>query len=193
MFTRLLVAATLVVGQTPPVPMAPPAAHVDDAQLLRCDNRSGTVWRISGDRYVSAHHVTLDSACTLNGKPIRTIRSDAGLDFAVLSSSRGQGRVYEIDCNGFVPGEVYRAIGWARGTDLLALPVMSTGVSWTGPVGEEGRLHTFHALRGVAIPGMSGGPVLSRANKVVGIVNASGFGMMLSRPLSETPLCSGEI
>lgn len=192
MITKLAVAAILVVGQTPVIPHIPPAS-LEDAQLLRCDGRSGTVWRISGDRYITAHHVSLDSACTLGDLPIRTIRSEAGLDFAVLSSNRGAGRVYEIDCRGFQAWETYRAIGWARGTDLVAMPVQSTGQSWTGPVGYEGAHYTFHALRGIAIPGMSGGPVLSREGKVVGIVNAGGGGLMLSRALADTPLCDGSI
>jgi hypothetical protein len=188
--TNLAVAATLVVGQIPVVPVVPPAS-LEDAQLLRCDGRSGTVWRVSGDRYVTADHVSEGSACTLAGLPIRTIRREEGLDFAVLSTNRGAGRVYEIDCGGFRPFEVYRAIGWARGTDLVAMPVIATGQTWTGEI--DGRASSFHALQGLAIPGMSGGPVLSRDGKVVGLVNAGGGGLMLSRPMSETPLCDRSI
>jgi hypothetical protein len=192
MFTQMLVAATLVVGQTPVVP-APPRANVDDAQLLVCGNRSGTVWRISGDRYVTASHVSEVSNCSLGGRPIRVIQSDVALDYAVLSSSRGEGREYEIDCGGFVAGEVYRAIGWARGTDLLALPVAATGETWAGQLGNTTGTYSFHLLRGGAIPGMSGGPVLNRAGKVVGMVNAGSPSTLLSRPMSETPMCDGRI
>jgi hypothetical protein len=40
---------------------------------------------------------------------------------------------------------------------------------------------------------MSGGPVLSREGKVVGLVNAGNPETLLSRPMSETPLCNGGI
>jgi S1-C subfamily serine protease len=189
---KLAVAATLVVGQIPAVPAVQPA-NVDDAQLLRCGNRSGTVWRISGDRYITAHHVSGDLACNLDGRPIRTIMSDESRDFAVLSTARGVGREYEIDCRGFVAGQLYRAVGWAGGSDLLAMPVISTGQTWVGQIGgEPGRLRQFHHLRGGSYPGMSGGPIISREGKVVGIVNAgNSMGTVLSRPLSETALCNG--
>ena len=174
------VAAFLGVSAHTPLP----PANVDDARLLVCGGRSGTVWRVQGDRYITAHHVSRSDTCSLDGRPIRTIQSDTFNDFAILSSNRGEGRVYEIDCGGFHEGEVYRGIGWAQGRLLLAVPLMGTGLRSTEP-GFAG----LTVLRGAVIGGMSGGPVLNMEGKVVGILNASNGYMTLSRPLSETSLC----
>ena len=193
MIMKAFAAAALVVSQIPVVPVVQPAS-VEDARVLRCDGYSGTVWRISGDRYITADHVSGARSCTMDGTPARVIHRDLRGDFAVISTSRGSGREYEIDCGGYAAGQFYRAIGWAGGRDLLALPVVASGSDWIGTIGNDTGQRRFHRLSGIVYPGMSGGPVINREGKVVGIVNAgSPFGLFLSRPLSETALCDGTV
>ena len=62
----------------PVVPVVQPAS-VEDARILRCGGYSGTVWRISGDRYITADHVNGDRSCTMDGTPARVIHREPSI------------------------------------------------------------------------------------------------------------------
>ena len=103
--------ATAPEFDTPPIMVDIPGI----AQVM-CAEGSGTAFRVAGPgAYTSVNHVTEMHDCKVDGEPLRTVYADKQLDF---SSSRvtSQGDWLKINCGGFLPGQVYMAVGYARGT-----------------------------------------------------------------------------
>lgn len=157
---------------------------IDDAVRLECVAGTGSGFRVSGDRYISAEHVTA-SGCTLAGHPMRVIYIAPGMDFTVISTTRGETAEFEIDCEGFKRGRTYLGLGWALGRSPVAMPLTATGSRYRGP-----DFDGLHVLNGRSYPGQSGGPVIdAETRRVVGIVNAGDGRMTLSRQFKDTALC----
>jgi hypothetical protein len=129
--------------------------------------------------------VTSAGGCSINGEPITVL--DTRGDFAILRVPTQSKSWLRIDCNGFVAGHSYTAIGFARALDTqTTVDIVSTG----------DRIGGFARLRGVfnVIPGQSGGPIVDpETGKVVGTVNVYNAerGDSGSTELRGTSVCRG--
>lgn len=159
---------------------APGYPHVRRVLCYR-SNKAGTAFRISPTQMISAAHVTSGEGCTVDGLPI-TAMNDGASDWSLIDLP-GQGQGIPINCDGFVPGKWYYAIGYANGAPWqTVVPLYAT--VYKSKNGQR-------VLIGLAIPGMSGGPLIDDSGRTPGIVNArlDEYGVSFSRELKDTALC----
>jgi hypothetical protein len=148
---------------------------------------SGTAFRVGNGLLLSVNHVTSQTGCFIDGKPLVLRWKSPTEDFSMLDGDDGP--FLKVDCSGFIRGREYVAIGYARGLDKPTLVEMvATGETDDG---ESTLVGMF-----TVIPGQSGGPIIDETTgRVVGTVNAENFeeGISYSVPLSSTPICKGRI
>ena len=175
-------------------PFAAPVMADEPAQLfgamtmIECGDARGTAFRIGRRLIVSAHHVTSSGPCRIGAAPLVLVREDAATDFALLRGPPGPVHL-KLRCTGFRAGRAYWATGWAQGRFRLTTRLVATADRSPGSGGAGG----LFVLVGMVWPGMSGGPVVDRRGRVVGIVNRRALAAPLvqSRSLADTPLCRG--
>lgn len=187
----LAVALLLIPGPSTadePAPSPAPIAVMMDAptvQLVNCDSSAGSAFRIGPHTFVSAAHVTSDSGCTIGGQSYQIKYQGTKLDYSILTDDR-TGPWIDVDCNGFVKGHTYIAIGHPRIlAQSVAIPMVSTGMETGGEAVLVGILE--------AQPGMSGGAIIDAETlKVVGIVNMAEWedGLTFSLELKNTSVCA---
>jgi hypothetical protein len=175
----LACAALSCVSATAP---APTVTYAPVEQVF-CAGSLGTAFRIRGGKFLSVAHVTSGEGCTIDGALLNAVPEE-GLDFSVIEGLP-KGMSFKINCDGFVPGQWYHAIGHARG-----LPAQTVVTIYATTYRHPDGMVIFFGPQTV-IPGMSGGPVLNQAGEVVGMVNAYNpfFGLSFSRELKDTSLC----
>lgn len=177
-----LASATHLVGATQEG--ISPTEH-PEVLRVQCIGASGTAFRIGQTKAISVAHVTGRQGCFIENKPYTTLHQKG--DFSILELPTPSGAYAKIDCNGFVPGRKYEAIGYARGRYTLTIV--------TGLTATEEKFGEMVVLRGVftVIPGQSGGLMRDSLTKLtVGTVNlydARG-GLSASMPLKGTAACS---
>lgn len=162
-----------------PVSAPTPGPYPHDESLIvqvMCSASAGTAVKVGWNTYLSAAHVSDNEGCTIGGKPILVTRRDAENDFSILRGPASP-LALPISCAGFRPGRVYLARGHVPGAWFMALPWLATEL-------REGGQPVFV---GEAIPGMSGGAVLDRKGRVVGVVSKRLAARATS--LSETSVC----
>lgn len=189
MIRRALV-ALLALQPSPAIPQAVEAEV--PVPLVMCRQTfgyaTGSAFRIGPHLLLSVKHVTNMKNCAINGVATHVLYTSRKADFSILSDER-TGEWLRIDCNGFVAGHRYVAVGHVRGMDkLTAVPMIATGQSVNG----------MALLAGIftAQPGMSGGAVLDAETlKVVGTVNAANWeqGFTASTELKRTPVCGSDL
>ena len=143
----------------------------------------GTGFRI-GNLLITAKHVISHDKCFyVGGGNAEVAYSSPSLDYAILKG--GKGPFIKVDCDGFVKGKKYLAVGYARGAPYLTtVELTATGSNADG----------FAILSGIFtfIPGMSGGPVIDEeTGKVVGLINVfqEPEGISGSVELKNTSVC----
>lgn len=149
-----------------------------------CDRAKGTAFRIGPTTFLSVAHVTSNTGCTIDGYYF-TARNDGESDFSILDVPSDKLGGFKINCDGFIPGEWYYAIGYAQGLPWQqTVTILATYVKI--PNG-------MRLLLGspTVIPGMSGGPVINSRGEVVGTVNmyTRGAPLSYSRALRDTEVC----
>jgi hypothetical protein len=134
--------------------------------------------------YVSVAHVTSLLGCSIEGVPIGAEPEDG--DFSRVDY-KGDPRIrgFKVNCEGFIPGRWYHAVGHAGGYEWQTMQRHLA----TFKKAENGH----RALLGnpTVIPGMSGGVYLNEQGEAVGTINAYSplFPVSFSRELRDTSLC----
>lgn len=180
---KLALGGALALALSAPVSPAEPPYHYPQIKQVICDGAKGTAFRL-GSLVVTAAHVTSRRVCRIEGREIAA-EDEFGLDFATLSGLP-IGKGMKINCEGFVPGRWYHAVGYAGGNPWqMTVTVLATWEKADNGVRILLGYPTF-------IPGMSGGPVMNGAGEVVGIVNSYWRGQPYSgsRELKDTSLCA---
>lgn len=176
--------------------------HLDSIFLIQCKasplsmtiDGSGTGFLINNRTVVTAQHVVEDMySCTIDGVALKMDQENKTLDYATLSIGTRGLESLPIRCEGFKRGENYYAIGYARGSRFTMNRLIASS-RFENATDENGQRIGTHLreLRGTAIPGMSGGPILDKDGYVVGItvaISTSGVDRVFSRELKETHLC----
>jgi hypothetical protein len=183
---KALLCGVIAVAQISASP-APPEVTQYQHPLVKqvlCLAARGTAFRVDGNRMLSVDHVTDNVMCTIDGVRAKAVAEPG--DFSVIHTAPYTGNSLKINCDGFVPGEYYFAVGYAGGkaTQKTVRLLATKGTA------QEGMVILWGSP--TVIPGMSGGPVLSADGEVVGTVNM--FSMQaplsLSRQLKDTSVCS---
>lgn len=159
-----------------------PSAH-PEIMRVDCMSGKGTAFYVSENIMVSVAHVTDGAACYIGNKPFKVLSTEN--DFSVLRPAAPSKKWLRIDCEGFVPGNKYVAVGHARGLVTL------TEVDLTATTRLAGGQTVLEGMWTV-IPGQSGGPILdAETGKVVGTVNRYNMptGESASVELRGTSLC----
>lgn len=173
-----LAAASMFVASPAQAPAQGPYPH-DESLIVPvlCKFGAGTAFKVGWNSYVTAEHVSNNEGCTINGTPILVTRTESHeLDMTILRGPASP-RALPISCAGFRPGTVYLARGHVPGAWFMSLPWLATEIIEGGQA----------VLVGEAIPGMSGGPVLDKKGRVVGVVSKRLAARATS--LSDTSLC----
>lgn len=162
-----------------------------DIVMVQCADRRGTAFRVGSRAFYSVNHVTSARGCMIDGMPVTVTFADKGRDFSVLRVGAEKPGGIKPNCGGFVDGEIYYAVGHARGEyrqRMVAVRYSSMATKMY-PWREFGVLIGAEAF----IPGMSGGPVLTVSGEVVGTINGYSpiTGVSFSQPLSGTAVCTG--
>ena len=156
-----------------------------------CLTGSGTAFLVARDTYVSAFHVSHLGSCTVDGRTINPIVTEAAKDFVVFKAPSGDARPLRVSCKGFIEGEQYRGIGFPAGNDMVVTKLVA-GHYIVGDYLPDLKFRGMRFLRGIIPHGMSGGPIVDRRGVVIGINSATTNNdtQGLSRDLADTQLCS---
>ena len=185
-----LVAAPFVLSASPVIE-GPKSVNFGAIKLIRCGTGSGTAWQATPTLLITAAHVTRHAPCTIDGIPVPVVHESEDLDFAAVSGSFGKPLAYS--CRPAVRGRTYFGIGYAAGIFRMDSRLIAKGrismvlgrPSLTGMVDFQGGI----------IPGMSGGPIVDKAGRVVAIVNTTSplVPSGLGRSVADSFLCAKRV
>lgn len=191
MIGKLALASVLSLALTPQPQASTTLAFTSKPYIERidCDTSRGTGFKLADGRWVSAHHVTKDTGCKVDGIPITVTRFDERQDWSVFTvpGDRRRGGLTP-DCSGYKDRQWVHGTGHAKGLDIVtSVPVMFSHFM-QGAHPRDWSVLVYNRF----IPGQSGGPVLNQSGQPVGIVNAFTifFPASLSLELKRTPICS---
>jgi hypothetical protein len=148
-----------------------------------CDGGKGSAF-LTERGWVSVDHVTSLGGCSIDGFPITATKEDG--DFSRVTHTTPKGlRGFKVNCEGFIPGRWYHAIGYAGGFSWQSMQRHLA----TYKKADNG--HRMLLGSPTVIPGESGGVYLDEFGAAVGAINAYSlaFPVSFSRELKDTSLC----
>lgn len=176
MFRHLLLVAAAALCLSSSAQAKPYSFDPDTIVQVVCADGTGTAVKIGDDEYVTAAHVAVNVGCKVGDTPISNIRYGEK-DVAVFTGPKSSKKI-KYRCSGFHAGETYIALGYAYvKPDLTYEPLIAADLELDG----------YQSFVGEIIPGQSGGAVIDRQGRVVGIVNMRWPARSLA--LRNTPLC----
>jgi hypothetical protein len=158
-------------------------------EKVQCNEGSGTAFKIKDGRWLSVNHVTDNSGCTIDGKPVTVISADVEGDFSVIDFPDKRSGGIEVNCLGFRDGGWYYGMGHGKGLRTPQVKAVRYSAILTYFYSKKWGILQANRF----VPGMSGGPVLDQTGRVVGTVNAYGIWerISFSRQLRDTSICRG--
>jgi S1-C subfamily serine protease len=160
---------------------------------VTCGDYMGTgVYVGSGDVATARHVISASkAACTVDGSTSTFAGGAAGKDFVLLHVKNAPPLRALINCQGFIEGHHYLAVGYALDAPRPVEQRLVGSFSASDAPGFRGLI----IFRGSVTQGMSGGPIFDEEDgSLVGIINANsemGITESLGFPLSASPLCAG--
>jgi S1-C subfamily serine protease len=173
--------------------------NLNTVVMIHCGHVAGSGVIIGHNRILTARHVISNrdskDGCTavVDGEreiPVTVIHEDVDGDYATLIGDLGDTAIMAINCDGFVKGEPYFAVGHPQATDFAVQVLFGTGETVN-----YGPNKNFALLDGRIFPGMSGGPIIDHNGRLTGISNIGGATIDFagSRALADTILCAGQV
>ena len=183
---KVLTAIAAMMACVSATPMAPlPTYSHDEAAIVmvKCQRAngvvSGTAFKVGPDTYVTANHVTASGLCYVNGHRIEVTSADEARDYATFRGPASPVTI-KTSCKGYRAGEVYIARGYPGGQ----------GFNMTSPwIALDYVMDGYQVFQGEGIPGMSGGAVIDREGRAVGVINRRW--PTRSMALKSTSFCGG--
>lgn len=167
-----LLACVSLSSATPVVAKEPYQFLSNAVVRVGCNFGAGTAFHIGEGRYVTAYHVIKNCLKDFPGAVI-----DEKHDFATFHGPVLPEKI-PVACTNYRVGDMYVGVGYAEGGYYQARePVVAV----------DYKLDGYQAFIGQFIPGMSGGPVLNKDGKAVGIVNMRWPARSLN--LDDTHIC----
>lgn len=191
MIAKLALAGVYALGLLPlPDSEFPPTIFTHHAYVekVSCNYASGTAFKIKDGRWLTVAHVADNEGCTIDGKPITVLEMDGANDFAIIDVPDNRQGGIEVNCNGYSNYMWYWGVGHGRGYSNPQIVSVRYN-AWLTFLGSK----KWGIMEGNRfVPGMSGGPVLDHAGRVVGLVNAYGIYQRISfsRQLRDTTVCA---
>ena len=174
-----LLAAPLLAAPSASTTALPYSHDAEAIVRVDCSGGWGSAVKVGVSTYITAAHVIDAGGCTVGGVGITLTAVDRWNDYATFIGPSSN-HVIEPSCDGFSSGKMYVARGYAAGfNENVLVPWLATEIVWRAQ-----RLF----LADAAIPGMSGGPVIDRKGRVVGIVTMRVASRSL--PLDATGVCA---
>lgn len=151
--------------------------------LLTCGNAQGTGVLLRDNQIISAQHVT-----TLSCENVGRVSENPVLDFSHGTHTLPVKATMEYSCEAIVVGQKYRLLGY-HNSELKTFEFTAT--NYIVDVADSGRKQ-LRGLTGLALPGMSGGPVLNDKGQVVATISTRlvTHNLTLVTELWRTELCS---
>jgi hypothetical protein len=156
-------------------------------EKVQCDRGSGTAFKIKDGRWLTVAHVSENTGCQIDGKPITTTYVDEVGDFSIITFDDNRTGGIEVNCNGFKDGEWYFGIGHGKGYSVPQVKAVRYSAILTFFYSPRWAILVANRF----VPGMSGGVVLDQTGRAVGLVNAYGTveRISFSRELARTNIC----
>jgi len=165
-------------------------------KLIFCGTNVGTAVVIDERTLLTANHVTEGNlACIddVTGKVGTVSLRDSNNDISTIvftPKTFPKEHQLKISCKGFNKNEVYYAVGWERGTDLVVNRLKATGSFRTLGTTENSEFEHVSVLIGRMVKGMSGGPVVDQDGKMVGMNTATdNIATAFSKAMRDTVFC----
>jgi hypothetical protein len=170
------------------------SAQTDPAiRPVECGDEHGTAFATNDNRFTTAAHVAREGNCQLSpAQPLRVMDYDDRRDYARGRTATFGGNL-RVSCEPIVGGQQYILVGYPAGTnEERRVFARATGEVHNIRQGNL-RLDGLVSLRGVAVRGMSGGPVLNQSGDVVGIISSvsTSARLTLVQPIINTDYCPG--
>lgn len=180
-----------------PITSTKPMINFKNVRLLYCGRYNGTGVLLNKGLVITAAHVSEGSQSCLDnnsGQVGKVLSSDANLDMSIIVYEKGLPEKFmDISCDGFEKNEIYYAIGWEDGTDLVVNRMIGTGIKKTIKI-DDSQYDNLAMLKGRIIKGMSGGPIVNDRGQLVGINNVTDETVHrgYSREMRDTIFCREE-
>lgn len=133
---------------------------------------------IAPNRLIGAEHGFAAGGCGTE-----PVWYDRDYDLYVGGTNEPMNDTAQVSCEGVIPGQTYRLIGFERTITGRALPGYRTVQT------ETGLKDNMIAIEGGAQVGMSGGAVVNESNALVGIISSTNGEVTYVREFATTSLC----
>lgn len=171
---------------------SPASAQTDPAiRPVECGDEHGTAFATDDNRFATAAHVAREGNCQLGpAQPLRVMDYDDRRDYARGRTATFGGNL-RVSCEPIVAGQQYILVGYPAGSNEERR-VFARATGQTHDINQGNlRMNGLVSLRGVAVRGMSGGPVLNQSGEVVGIISSVSMSARLTlvQPIINTDYC----